>query len=74
MARTQEWLLVGKGKGEGARQQNIIKRGKPLHIKEAKKDILYSKGNIIICNNFKWNIIYKNTKSLCCTPETNIVN
>ena len=22
-------------------------------------------------NNFKWNIIYKNIESLCCTPETN---
>lgn len=37
MKRTQEWLLVGKGKGEGARQQKVIKRGKPLHITEAKK-------------------------------------
>ena len=28
----------------------------------------------IFYNNFKWSIIYKNTESLCCTPETNIVN
>ena len=27
-----------------------------------------------ICNNFKWSIIYKNTESLYCTAETNIVN
>ena len=28
-----------------------------------------------ICyNNFKWSIIYKNIKSLCGSPETNIVN
>ena len=25
-------------------------------------------------NNFKWSIIYKNIKSLCCTSETNIAN
>ena len=25
-------------------------------------------------NSFKWNIIYKNVDSLCCTPETNIVD
>ena len=24
-------------------------------------------------NNFKWNIIYKNTESLCCTPKTNMM-
>ena len=24
--------------------------------------------------NFKQSIIYKNIKSLCCTPETNIIN
>ena len=24
--------------------------------------------------NFMWNIIYKNIKSVCCTPETNIVS
>ena len=23
--------------------------------------------------NFKWNIIYKSTESLQCTPETNII-
>ena len=28
----------------------------------------------IFYNNFKWNIIYKNIESLCCIPETNIVN
>ena len=28
----------------------------------------------IFYNNFKWSIIYKNTESLCCTLETNIVN
>ena len=28
----------------------------------------------LFCNNFKWNIIYKNIESLCYTPETNIVN
>ena len=22
--------------------------------------------------NLKWHIIYKNIKSLCCTPETNV--
>ena len=37
-------------------------------------DILYSTGNIaIFYNNFKWSIIYKNIKSLCCPPETNII-
>ena len=25
-------------------------------------------------NNFKWSIIYKDIESLCCIPETNIVN
>lgn len=25
-------------------------------------------------NKFKWSVIYKNTKSLCCAPETNIAN
>ena len=25
----------------------------------------------LFCNNFKWNIIYKNIASLCYTPETN---
>ena len=26
----------------------------------------------LLCNNFKWSIIYKNIESLCCTRETNI--
>ena len=35
----------------------------------------YSTGIIAtICNNFKWSITYKNTESLCCISETNIVN
>ena len=25
----------------------------------------------IFYNDFKWYVIYKNIKSLCCTPETN---
>ena len=29
---------------------------------------------LLFCNNFKWSITYKNTDSLCYTPETNIVN
>lgn len=24
--------------------------------------------------NLKWSIILKNTESLCCTPETNVIN
>ena len=28
---------------------------------------------LIFYNNFKWNIIYRNIKSLCCIPETHIV-
>ena len=27
----------------------------------------------LFCDNFKWSIIYKNTESLCCTPETNVI-
>ena len=26
----------------------------------------------LFCNNIKWSVTYKNTKSLCCTPETKI--
>ena len=26
----------------------------------------------LFCDNGKWSIIYKNTESLCCTPETNV--
>ena len=29
---------------------------------------------LIFCNNYKWSVIYKNFKSLHCTPETNIVH
>ena len=28
---------------------------------------------LLFCNNFKWSIIYKNTESLCCPPETDII-
>ena len=26
----------------------------------------------LYCNNFVWHIMYENTESLFCTPETNI--
>jgi len=26
----------------------------------------------LFCNNIKWSITYKNTESVCCTPETKI--
>ena len=28
---------------------------------------------LLFCNNFEWSIIYKNTESLCCTPEESII-
>ena len=29
---------------------------------------------LIFYNNYKWNIIFKNWDSLCCTPETQIIS
>ena len=38
------------------------------------KDMFGAQRNIaIILYNFYWSIIYKNTKSLCCIFETNVI-
>ena len=44
--------------------------------KNKQQEYIVQHGEIqpLFCNNLKWNIIYKNVDSLCCTPETNFVN
>ena len=67
--------LVGRDKGWGAR---YIRRSKDTGFSVYNKyaaRIYYTAAGTepIFYNNFKWNMIYKNTESLCCTPETNIM-
>ena len=63
-----------EGRGKGIMRVEI-KRYKLLCIKYIRNmDILYVIGKqSLFCNNFKRNINYKNTESLCCTPKTNIL-
>ena len=66
---------MGRGRGRG--KTGVVEQEMPylfIHHKMNKpEDIFYSIGNIVLCNTFKWSIIYKISESLCCILETNIV-
>ena len=65
---------MGKVKGGGTRQRYGIKRYKLLGMKQiGNKDVLYSVGNYSQYFVISFNGVYKNTESLCYTPETNII-
>ena len=73
--KISQWVPVGRGKGGRARQGCEIKRYKLPCIKQVSKKeciVQHRKLQPLFCNNFKWSIIYKHTKSLCYTPEANI--
>ena len=67
----------GEREGGGSRKRYEIK-GHITIYKIINKNILYSIGHNgiikpLFCNNSKWNVIYKNIESLCCTPKTNVI-
>ena len=66
-------VVTSAEKGREERQD----RGIELRSTDSMYKINKLQGNIVqhrgISYNFKWSIIYKNTESLCCTSEINII-
>ena len=65
MQRTNKWLPVGRRNGERAKQQQAIKKFKPLSLNKQATRIYYAAQVIELrfYNTFKWDIIYKNFES-----------
>ena len=68
-------LVVTSGKRGGERQGCGIKIQTTMYKINKQEGYIVQHREIqpLFCNKLKWNIIYKNTESLCCTPETNII-
>ena len=65
-------VATGKtGKERGEIKVEEIKRNNQLQNK-CHRDVAYNTGNIVIFNSSVECVIYKNTETLCCIPETNI--
>lgn len=45
--------------------------GEETHKVDEHRSGVYRELEPLSCNNFKWNITYKNIESVCCTLENN---
>ena len=74
MQRTNQWLPEERGKGEETRQGERT-RGTNYYVQNNQVIRIYyiAQGmQPIFYNNQKCSKIYKNSESICCTPEINI--
>ena len=74
MIQKKKKKTTGNQWGDGSKWQDrgMRLRATTIMVKiDNNKDTLYSTGNYSHYFVVNFNEIYKNTKSLCCTPETN---
>lgn len=58
-------------RGEGSGEGEMGLWGEETHKVDEHRSGVYRELEPLSCNNFKWNITYKNIESVCCTLENN---